>query len=118
MKRTFAMTVAVLIIVSFSTIAMALELPYTLKGKVVSIDPIMRTFTVQTYDPLLPSTIGINNDYAFTFGAGANVVLCGQNKTFEDVYVGDRVKVVYHENEGSLVADNIIMTAPIIACLE
>jgi len=97
---------------------MALELPYTLEGKVVSIDPIMRTFTMQTYDPLLPSTVGINNDYTFTFDAGANVMLCGQNKTFEDVNVGDRVKVVYHENEGKLIADTIIMTAPIVACLE
>jgi hypothetical protein len=118
MKRTFAMTIAVLIIVSFSTTAMALELPYTLEGKVVSIDPIMRTFTMQTYDPLLPSIIGNNNEYAFTFDAVSNVVLCGQNKTFEDVNVGDMVKVMYHENEGNLIADTIIMTAPIIACLE
>jgi len=60
----------------------------------------------------------INSEYTFTFGAGANVVLCGQNKTFEDVNVGDRVKVVHREIEGGLVADTVIMTAPIIACPE
>ena len=45
-------------------------------------------------------------------------MLCGQNKTFEDVNVGDRVKVVHREIEGGLVADTVIMTAPIIACPE
>ena len=118
MKSKLILTVAVLVIVSFTVAATAFELPYSLQGKVASIDPIMRTFTMQAYDPLLPSTIGINNEYTFTFGAGANVLLCSQNKTFEDVNVGDRVKVVYHENEGKLIADTIIMTAPIVACLE
>jgi hypothetical protein len=118
MKRTLAMIIVILTIVSLPISAMALDLPYTLKGKVVSIDPLTRTFTMQTYDPLLPSAIGKAKEYTFTLGELASVLMCDQNRTFEDVKVGDKVKVDYHDDNGNLVADIIILTAPIIACLE
>src|SRR5512135_1096840 len=118
MKRTIAMTVAVLMLVTFTVAATALEQHYSLEGKVLGVDYLARTLTMKTEEPLLPSIFGTSNEYTFTLGEMVNVLMCSQNKTFEDINVGDRVKVIYHETEGNLIADTIVMTTPLIACLE
>ncbi len=117
MKRTFALTAAVLILLPFTVAATALELPYSLQGKVLAVNELTRTLTVKADESPLPATVAPMNNYTFRLGAMTNVLMCDQNKTPGDIKAGDRVEVKYHERKGNLIADTVVITTPLIACL-
>ena len=72
---------------------------------------------MKTDEDLLQSPVETMGEYTFSIDKMTNIQMCNQNEIFRNVKVGDRVKVIYHEKGSSLIADNISITTPLLACL-
>jgi len=90
---------------------------YSLEGKLIAINQLAGTLTVKTDEDLLQSPVETMGEYTFSIDKMTNIQMCNQNEIFRNVKVGDRVKVIYHEKGSSLIADNISITTPLLACL-
>ena len=120
MKRTLVMTLAALFVLSLVSAAAAEEKQYSpefsLSGQVVSVNFLARTLSIRWTEPPLTSPAGKASDIDFTMGGTTKVMMCNQDRTFDDIKIGDRVEVKYHEEEGKLFADRIDIPTPLIAC--
>lgn len=67
--------------------------PIFYSGKIVGIDPTYKTLTIQA-DP--------KDEANFTVSEGASLVVCGKEVSFNDLKVGETVRIAYYtENLGS-----------------
>ena len=115
----FAFAVAALFVMSFAGPAVAAEKIATIKGEVIAVDHYAKTLTVKSKEPSLSSAFGTMGGFTFTTDQMTNVTSCTQNKTFEDIGVGEKVTVTYHEKDGKLFADAVDVGVPlIIACYQ
>jgi hypothetical protein len=87
------------------------------KGEVVAIDSYGKTFTVKSLDSgLYPmETAG---ELTFSLDRSTNVTSCEQNRTAQDIGVGERVSVTYHEKGGYLIADAVDIAPVFLACYD
>jgi hypothetical protein len=91
----------------------------TLKGEVIAVDHYAKTLTVKSKEPSLSSALGTMDGFTFTTNEMTSVTSCAQNKSFEDIGVGENVAVTYHEKDGKLFADAVDVGIPlIIACYQ
>ncbi len=89
-------------------------LDYSLKGKVIALDLLKQTLTIK------PTDIGrltADGEFTFVINAMTNVRMCGQDKTVEDINVGDVVTVGYSTEGSKFYANTINMPTPLLACL-
>jgi len=107
------MVVATLFVMSFATRVNAEESKASLKGEVLAVDDYARTITVKSVEMVPFQGIWMKDNITFATDKGTNVTSCTQNKIFNDINVGAKVAVTYHEAEGKLVAD-VIDIAPIV----
>jgi hypothetical protein len=114
----FAVVVSALFVVSFAQSVVAAENLITLKGEVVAVDSYGRTLTVKPIEWMESSPMGIGGEFTFAFDKMTNVMRCYQNKTLEDIDVGERVTVTYRETESGLVADAIDISPVFLACYD
>jgi hypothetical protein len=120
MKRTLLVALAALFILSLMSAAAAAEKSYSpefsVSGRVVSADFLTRTLSIRWTEPPLTSAEGKATDITFTMGGTTRVRMCNEDKRFEDIRIGEKVEVKYHEREGKLFADRIDLPTPLIAC--
>jgi hypothetical protein len=115
----FVFVVAALFVMAFANPAIAGEKMATFKGEVIAVDHYAKTLTVKSKEPSLSSALGTMGGFAFATDEMTNVTSCTQNKTFEDIGVGEKVTVTYHEKDGKLFADAVDVGIPlIIACYQ
>ncbi len=110
--------VAVLFVLSFTHYAVAAEGMAILKGEVIAVDSYGRTLTVRPIEAVESFSMWTGGGYTFTFDQMTNVIRCYQNKALEDIEVGERVTVTYHEEGGSLFADAIDIAPLFLACYD
>ena len=107
------MVVAALFVMSFATQVNAQGSKANIKGEVIAVDDYARTVTVKSLEMLSSSGIGMNENITFSADKGTNVTSCTQNRIFNDINVGAKVAITYHELDGKLVAD-VIDIAPVV----
>ncbi|HXX53279.1 MAG TPA: hypothetical protein VEI28_01770 [Thermodesulfovibrionales bacterium] len=120
LKNVLFVAVAGLFLMTFATQVNALESKANLKGEVVSVDDYARTVTVRSLETVPISGIGMKDSITFQTDKGTNVTSCTQNKAFNDINVGEKVTVTYHELDGKRFAD-VIDISPVVlayACLD
>ncbi len=117
-KRKFlAAGVAVLFVLFLSSVSIAQEEEYTLKGRVVSVDYLAQKLTVQSVDKIPSLVSGTLGQFTFSMNAITKVTMCDQVKPIEDIKIGQEITVSYHERGGKLYADSIAIPTPLLACL-
>ncbi len=102
----FMMFVTALFVLSLANSASAY--PFTLQGKVTSIDSDGKKLAIQE------DQCGMGGQYAFTWDNNATVMRGNEFLSFNDIAVGDEIRVTYYEKSpGLFVAENIdIPTMP------
>jgi len=105
--------VAALFVMSFATQVNAQGSKANIKGEVIAVDDYARTVTVKSPEMLPSPGFGMNDNFTFATDKGTNVTSCTQNRIFNDINVGAKVAVTYHELDGKLVAD-VIDIAPVV----
>ena len=120
MKGMFAIAIVMFFALSLTSIAMAqgktYPLNYSLKGEVVSVDLLSRTLTVTPIEKA-PFTIDMQGQFMFIMNEMTNVRMCDQDKTVQEIKVGDVVTVEYSMEGSKLHADAINIPTPLVACL-
>ncbi len=109
----FVTIVAALFVMSFATQVNAQGSKANIKGEVIAVDNYARTVTVKSLEILPSPGFGMNDNITFATDKGTNVTSCTQNRIFNDINVGAKVAVTYHELDGKLVAD-VIDIAPVV----
>jgi hypothetical protein len=89
---------------------------FSISGQVVSVDFLTRTLNIRWTEPPLTSAEGKATDITFTMGGTTRVMMCNQDMKLDDIKMGQKVEVKYHEREGKLFADRIDLPTPLIAC--
>jgi hypothetical protein len=119
-KGILAIAAVILLTLSLASVAIAQEkantIDYALKGKVVSVNPLSQTMTVEPTSSL-SSAGGAMSGFTFTVSEMTNVRMCEQDRTVKDIKVGETVTVVYHKEAGTLYADVVDIPTPLVACL-
>ncbi len=92
----------------------AYPIDYSVKGKIVSLDLLKRTLTIKPTEAVPLTAAG---EFTFTMNDMTNVRMCEQDKTVQDIRVGDVVTVAYSMKGGKLYADTINIPTPLVACL-
>ncbi len=87
---------------------------YSVKGKVVSLDLLKQTLTIKPTE-IVPLTA--DGEFTFKMNEMTNVRMCDQDKTVQDIKVGDMVTVDYSMEGSKLYADTVNIPTPLIACL-
>lgn len=105
-------------VISSSSTAVAEERTSVLKGEVIAIDNYSRTFTVKPVQMTKPSMTGKAGEVTFASDRKTNVVWCNMNRSFNDIKIGDRVSVSYHERGGRLYANVVDIQTLVVACYE
>jgi hypothetical protein len=117
--RILLMAVAALFVMSFAYPAVANDNALTLKGEIVAVDNYAKTLTVKSLEKTRSSDMGLRGEFTFTMDKMTNVVSCTENKSLNDIGVGEKVTVTYYEKEGVLFADTIEIGIPIVvACYQ
>ncbi len=116
LTRISALLAMLILVLSFTTPAVAMDSRIT--GVVTAVDTYSGTLVVRPADNQ-PSAMAMT-EYTFVLRHGTRVVLCDQNSTVENLGIGQRVTVTYHEQDGKTIADRIDISAPpapvIVAC--
>lgn len=107
------MGIAALFVVSFATQANAQGSKANLKGEVVAVDEYAGIVTVKSMEAIASSGISMKDNITFATFNETNVTSCTQNRTLNDLRMGDKVTITYHEAEGTLFAD-VIDIAPVV----
>ena len=107
------MVITTLFVISFAAQVNAEGGMANLKGEVIAVDDYARTVTVKSMDMVPFQGIWMKDNITFATDKGTNVTSCTQNRVFNDINVGAKVAVTYHETEGKLVAD-VIDIAPVV----
>lgn len=115
--KVLVATTAVLSVLCLSSVTLAKDTEYSLKGEVVSIDPLAQTLTVQSVDKIPALISGTLGEFTFFMDEMTKLTMCGQAKSVEDIKVGQEVTVGYHRQGRQLYADSIAVPAPLMACL-
>ena len=114
MKRMLIMVVALFFVAALAGAALAqgrdYPLNYDFKGQVMSVDVLSKKLTAESNDPLMGAS-------TFNMDDITRVTMCGQLKSVQDIKVGEKVTVKYHEDNGELHADAIDLPAPLVSCL-
>ena len=110
-------TIVVLSVVCLSNVTFAKETEYSLKGQVVSIDPLAQTLTVQSIEKIPALISGTLGEFMFSMDEMTKITMCNQTKSVGDIKVGQEVTVGYHGHGRQLYADSIAVPAPLMACL-
>jgi hypothetical protein len=77
--------------------------PYAYSGKVVAIDSVYRTVTVQARP---------NDEQIFIVNDDATVATCGKLESFSSLKVGDEVTISYYQTGSNTnIADDIALTS-------
>ncbi len=87
---------------------------YSVKGRVVSLDLLKQTLTIKPAE-MVPLTA--EGEFTFTMNGMTNVRMCEQDRTVQDIKVGDVVTVKYSMEGSKLYADTINIPTPLVACL-
>lgn len=111
----FMIGVAVLFVMSFATQVNAKGSKANLKGEVVAVDDFAGTVTVKSMETVPFSGIEMKDTITFKTNKETNVTSCTQNRIFNDINVGAKVAITYHEAAGKLVADIIDITPVVLA---
>ncbi len=98
--------------------AIAVEKTLTLRGEIVAIDSHSGTFTVKPVQMTKTSMMGKSGEITFASDKKTNVVWCNMNRSFNDIKIGDRVSVSYHERGGRLYANTVDIQTFVVACYE
>ena len=114
----FISVAAMLFLVSFANNAIATERMSTLKGEVIAIDTYDNLLIVRPSDASLASTLGEAGDVTFSLNNMTDISSCTQSKTAEDLVIGEKVTVRYHQGEGKLFADAVTAEPVILACYQ
>ncbi|MCL5024144.1 MAG: DUF5666 domain-containing protein [Nitrospirae bacterium] len=111
------MAAAVFFVMSLGTQVAAAQNMLTLKGQVVAIDSYDKTLTVT---PQPGQVFGAEGLSAVTFAVDkqTSVTWCEQNKSFDNLNVGQNVSVQYHREKGRLIADSISVQPVVLACYQ
>lgn len=117
LRKVLAASVAVLFVLCLSSISVADNTEYSIKGKVVSVDFLARKLTVRSIDKIPSLISGTLGEFTFSMDEITKVTMCDREKPVEDIKVGQEITVSYHERDGQLHADSIAMPAPLMACL-
>jgi hypothetical protein len=83
----------------------------TFLGKVVSIDKKSKTVLVSPTD-MAGSNFSARGERVFVLRDASLISRDARNLAFEDLKVGDSVAITYHDEGGSIIADNISITSP------
>ncbi len=117
LRKAFAVGIAVFFVVSLSSISIAQEEEYSLKGRVISVDFLAQRLTVQSVDKIPSLVSGTLGQFTFSMNEITKVTMCDQVKPIEDIKIGQEITVSYHEQGGRLYADSIAVPTPLVACL-
>ena len=119
MMGFFIAAVAALFLMSFTTPAASEGMMTSLKGEVVAVDTFAGTITVKPFDTGLSYDMNLDGTITFTIDNMTSVMSCGQNKPLEYIGAGEKVTINYHEKEGTLFADAIDVSIPlVVACYQ
>ena len=116
LRRVFVASLAVLFVFCISSATVAKDTEYSLKGQVVSVDPLAHQLIVLSVEKVPALTSGTLGEFTFSMDAMTKVTMCNQEKSVGDITGGQEITVSYHERGGKLYADSIDMRAPIMAC--
>jgi len=114
----FTFLLAVLFLASLSGTLAAKENMPTLRGEVVAIDSYTGVLTLRANSAEDPYAEATERGFAFAINPKTPVTICYQNKSTEDIKVGETVSVTYHERDGKLFADAIDIAPVILACYD
>ncbi len=117
MKMVRVVVVILFVLGLVSTVTAAEKpyaLDYSLKGKVMSLDLLKQTLTIKPTDK---APLAADGKFTFTINEMTNVRMCEQDKTVEDIKVGDVVMVEYSMEGNKFYADTINIPTPLVACL-
>ena len=110
MKKVLSIGLALIFVISLAVVAIAKEEMYSLKGPVVSVDAAAKTVTVHSVEGV--TTAADNRwkgDVTFTTNDMTKISMGKQNKTFDDLKTGQKLKVKFHEMDGKSVAVEIMI---------
>ncbi len=111
MKIILALAIAVFFVLSLATIAFAEENFYSLSGSIMAVDPGAKTLTLKSDESPLASAQRWQGDVTIATDEMTNVMMCSENKSLEDLRVGEHVSLRYHEIDGfHPIADQIAVT--------
>ncbi|MGO9379055.1 MAG: hypothetical protein ACLP29_10970 [Dissulfurispiraceae bacterium] len=109
MKKILTVVVAMLFVVSLAMVASAAEM-YSLKGSVVKVDSSAMTVTVKSVEGVKEAADNRwKGEIPFATDTMTKISMGKATKTFEDIKVGQKVKVKFHEKDGNPVADKIMI---------
>lgn len=122
MKKISIMAVALLFAMSLISAAVAQEGPYvsnnySFTGRVLAVDVLGKNMTVKAIGTTPPFAIVPGDKFTFNLNDKTNITMCNKPRTLDNIAVGDRVIVNYHEENGKLYAGNIALETPLVACL-
>ncbi len=113
-------TVVVVILFVFSLVSpvVAAEkmspIDYSVKGKVVSLDLLNRTLTIKPTSMVPPTADG---EFIFKINEMTDVRMCNQDRTMQDIKVGEVVTIAYSIERDIFYADTVDLPTPLVACL-
>lgn len=108
---------AALVVFSFLNPAVVAANMGAFKGEVAAIDSYGKTLTVKSLNSgLYP--METSGELTFSLGRFTNVTRCDQNRTAQDIGVGERVSVTYHEKGGYFFADAVDIAPVFLACYD
>ncbi len=110
------LVLVMLVAVLHASATIASQSAASLKGEVVAVNTYDRTLTVK---PLEAQESASSADLlVFDLDKGTSVTSCAMNKTIQDIMIGEKVTVAYHEADGRLYADAIDIPTVILACYD
>ncbi len=117
MKKIYTIAIAVFLVLSLISFAVAKEEAGNYWGEVASIDYHAKTVSIKAFSPLVsPDVTGGRTGITFGMDESTDVIKCHTSKDLKNIKVGDAVQIRYHEKNEKYIAESIAVSTPLTAC--